>query len=119
MPATLKEHLESLAVRPNFEWGLPPGTPSCVRKQPYVYFVQNEDRYIKIGFTRHIKSRLVRIQIDNCMRVKLIGKMKGGQELESTLHRKFKKYRKRGEWFNPGPELIEYIAENKMYRRTA
>ena len=117
MPATLKEHLESLTVRPNFEWGLSSGTPSCVRKQPYVYFVQNEDGYIKIGTTRHLKSRLVRMQIDNCMKIKLIGKIKGGRELESNLHRKFKPYRKRGEWFEGSPELLEYIANNKMYRR--
>ena len=116
MPATLKEHLGSLNAHPNFKWGLPPGAPSCVRKQPYVYFVQNEDGYIKIGFTRHIKSRLVRMQIDNCMKLKLIGKVKGGQELESKLHRKFKQYRKRGEWFGAVPELLEYISTHKIYK---
>ena len=116
MPATLKEHLESLTVRPNFEWGITSGTPSRLRKQPYVYFVQNEDGFIKIGFTRHIKSRLVRMQIDNCMKVKLIGKMKGGRDLEMKLHRKFKQYRKRGEWFVAVPELLEYISTHKLYK---
>lgn len=57
------------------------------------------------------------MQIDNCMEVKLIGKMKGSYDLETKLHRRFKQYRKRGEWFNPAPELLEYIANNKMYRR--
>jgi len=88
-----------------------------LQKQPYVYFVQNEDGFVKIGTTRHVKSRLVRMQIDNCMKIKLIGKMKGGFDLEAELHKRFKKYRKRGEWFHPAPELIEYILNNKMYGR--
>ena len=57
------------------------------------------------------------MQIDNCMKIKLMGKIKGGQELESKLHKKFKKYHKRGEWFHPSPELIEYIVKNKMGRK--
>ena len=88
-----------------------------LQKQPYVYFVQNEAGYIKIGTTRHVKSRVNKIQCDNHMKIKLIGKMKGGFDLEIKLHRKFKQYRKRGEWFEGTPELLEYIASNKMYRR--
>ena len=56
------------------------------------------------------------MQIDNCMKIKLIGTMRGGQELGTKLHRKFKKHRNRGEWFEGTPELLEYISTHKIYK---
>lgn len=130
MPVTLKEHLESLTAMPvtveelNEGCNLSPVYPQgavCpvdyLQRQHYIYFVQSEDGFIKIGCSQNVKSRFRTIQGDNHMKIKLIGKMKGGYDLEAKLHRKFKKFRKRGEWFHPAPELIGYIASNKMYRR--
>jgi hypothetical protein len=36
--------------------------------------------------------------------------MDGGRNLERTLHRRFADLRSEGEWFSPGPELLDYIA---------
>ena len=114
MPVTIEEHLESL----NDQHIYPTGS-YC--KLPYtrifyVYFAQSEDGYIKIGCTQNLKSRIRHIQIYNHMKIKLIGKMKGGHEVEAMLHRKFKQHRKRGEWFEGSPELLEYIETHKIYK---
>lgn len=115
MPVTLGEHLKSLNDQHIYPTGSYCKLPYT--RMFYVYFAQSEDGYIKIGCTQNLKSRIRHIQIYNHMKIKLIGKMKGGRDLEVKLHRKFKQYRKRGEWFNPATELLEYIANNKMYRR--
>lgn len=116
MPVTVEELNEACSLKPGFVQGAFCQIP-YMRKPSYVYFAQSEDGFIKIGCTRLVNTRLRIMQVDNCMEIKQIGKMKGGRELESELHKKFKEYRKRGEWFNPVPELLEYIANNKMYRR--
>ena len=113
MPVTVEEMNNVSHINYIYPQGCACPVP-YLQKQPYVYFVQSSDGYVKIGTTRHIKSRVGKIQVDNHMRIKLIGKMKGGFDLELKLHLKFKRYRKRGEWFHPAPELIEYIAENNI-----
>lgn len=87
-----------------------------MKKSSYVYFVQSEDGFIKIGCTQNLKSRIRHIQIYNHMKIRLIGKVKGGHDVEAKLHKKFKKHRKRGERFNPAPELLEYISTHKIYK---
>ena len=115
MPVTLEEHLESLNVKHIYPTGSFCKLPYM--REPYIYFVQSEDGYIKIGCTQRLKLRIKAIQACNPLKIKLVGKMKGGYDLEAELHKRFKKYRKRGEWFHPAPELIEYIVKNKMGRK--
>ena len=115
MPVTLKEHLKSITVEPCFVQGAFCKIP-YMTKPSYIYFMQSEDFYIKIGCTRNIKSRIKAVQAHNPMKIKLIGKMKGGYDLEVKIHRRFKKHRTRGEWFEGSPELLEYIATHKIYK---
>ena len=112
MPATLKEHLDSLNTKHIYPIGA--YCQLLYNRKTYIYFIQSEDGFIKIGCTQTLKKRIKAIQACNALKIKLIGKMKGGYDLESELHLKFKRYRKRGEWFHPVPELLEYIAENNI-----
>lgn len=80
----------------------------------YVYFMQiGNDGPIKIGFTKHIRHRLSVVQVGNPALVRLIAVTEGGRTQEFELHNRFKKYRLYGEWFEPNPELLEYISQFK------
>jgi hypothetical protein len=81
-------------------------------KTSYVYFLRiSENGPIKIGFTKRLRERLSKVQVDNPFFVKLIAVTKGGRKEEYQLHQKFAKYRLYGEWFDPAEELLRYIEQ--------
>lgn len=78
-------------------------------KGKVVYFVmETRECLIKIGYTNAIKERFYNISSANPYDVILIGYIKGDEEKEKELHRRFWKYRFNKEWFYPGKELLEY-----------
>lgn len=72
-----------------------------------VYFCRFDSR-IKIGFSTQIDIRMSVLQPDE-----LLTFAPGSRADESRLHRRFEYARVRGEWFEPVPELIEYIERVK------
>ena len=71
----------------------------------YVYAVQSGE-FVKIGVSREPERRLVKLQADCPMEAKLLGVIEGGYKLEKVLHKRFRKYHARGEWFHmQGPVL--------------
>ena len=81
-------------------------------KTSYVYFIRlGDDGPIKIGYTKNIKRRLITIQVDNPLLVRLIAVMVGGRKEEYQLHRIYSKYRLYGEWFEPSSELLGFISQ--------
>lgn len=87
-----------------------------VRRQDQrsVYFLQSETGGpIKIGVAEHATARLAEIQRMSPVRLRLVGLIAfGGYVLERTLHAMFADARLHGEWFEPTPELLAFIAEN-------
>ena len=79
-----------------------------------VYFIQAENVAIKIGFTLDVERRFKRMQMDCPIKLYLIGMIKGERSLESKIHKKFKKHRKRGEWFEIHESIVKYIKENTV-----
>lgn len=79
-----------------------------------VYFIEADGVAVKIGFTHDVVRRIRVMQIDCPHRLYVIGAMKAGYQIESKLHKKFRRYRIRGEWFNLAPEILEYIRENSI-----
>lgn len=94
---------------------LPPKTKRRNGKS-YVYFVRSGNA-IKIGISYSPKKRLRGIATDNHGELKLLLAMPGNAARERGLHKKFKKHRIRGEWFNLVPEITKYIAGVKKRLR--
>ncbi|WP_424140409.1 GIY-YIG nuclease family protein [Roseomonas chloroacetimidivorans] len=72
-----------------------------------VYFIQaGENGPVKIGTTESILRRIALIQNGQAEPVRLLHLFEGGREEEQALHRRFREYRLRGEWFRPASEII-------------
>ena len=79
----------------------------------YVYFIQVEDNGpIKIGMTSDPtgNSRLKAIQTSNPYNLKLLSIIESN---EREIQKRFAKYRIKGEWFEPSPELFNFIKEKE------
>ncbi len=75
-----------------------------------IYFAQAlAIGYIKIGFTRSPVKRLAQLKDSSYEDTKMLATMSGGFKLEKSLHTKFADCRVFGEWFQPTPELLDYI----------
>ena len=77
-----------------------------------IYFIQCGTR-IKIGFTRAIKSRLIKMATDMPDKPIVLHTESGTFKLEKQLHRQFAAFRITGEWFTNDPVLRRYIDQRK------
>lgn len=76
----------------------------------FVYFVQEEQtRNFKIGKADNVYKRLAQLQTGNSSSLILRLMIRGDEPLEKSLHRRFKEFRIRGEWFKPCQEIESYI----------
>lgn len=77
-----------------------------------VYFIQDSLTFrIKIGHTgkEDVSARLKELQTGNSSLLYLLASREGSVQVERDLHEQFAQYRAQGEWFDPGPELLQYI----------
>ena len=77
-----------------------------------VYFIRNtESGHIKIGYANDVVKRFQLLQCASPARLEILAVMEGEREAEHAIHRKFPhlRLRKRGEWFQPGPDLVDYL----------
>jgi hypothetical protein len=87
----------------------PPKKPYFERPM-FIYFIQClATKKIKIGYARDPWARLTCIQTGCPTPLLLLGMMPGNRFVERDLHAKFAGHLYRGEWFDPAPEIIEYI----------
>lgn len=77
----------------------------------FVYFISDEDGFIKIGRALRPRQRLSDFQIANRQKLVLLATIPGGQAKESEMHRRFAASRHRGEWFTPTSDLVAFITE--------
>lgn len=73
-----------------------------------VYFLE-AGGFIKIGFSSAVKRRIQALATGSPHDAVLIGTMRGNVATEKALHAQFDAYRRRGEWFEKGPALMEFI----------
>ena len=82
----------------------------------HVYFVRDESGPIKIGhYTGELsvfRARLTSMQTGNARKLTCLATLAGTKSDEGALHRKFRQYRIRGEWFEPALGLLDYIREH-------
>lgn len=90
--------------------------PNISSIKPDVYFIQSEiGGPIKIGVSGNPQERMDSLQMYYPFKLLVIATIKeGGYKKESELHKRFAKYRLHGEWFDPVPELLDYINKNKL-----
>lgn len=84
----------------------------------YIYVIGNETA-IKIGFSTDPQERLKQLQTANEQPLTLLWSMERADaaQLEKHLHRKFKKHKLLGEWFNRSAINIQTII-NESYTFT-
>ena len=86
-----------------------------MRGNPCVYFIAEDARaggdcgFVKIGWCIDVTKRLEQVQLGNPRKVKLLGCVDGGREMEPHFHTRFAAYRARGEWFRLCGELAEFV----------
>lgn len=94
------------------EWGRGRGVGQ-IRE---VYFILGAtSNLIKIGVANSAEQRLSNLRAGSSEELSLLAVVlcPNRGELERDLHERFKRYRVRGEWFEPAPEIVTYIAENE------
>ncbi|MDD4445884.1 MAG: GIY-YIG nuclease family protein [Eubacteriales bacterium] len=80
--------------------------------QSYVYFLQGGDGgLIKIGKANDVEKRIGEIQRMSPIPLNILCtiKCKDAHRLESSLHTRFMKYRRHGEWFEPAKPIYDFI----------
>jgi len=67
---------------------------------------------VKIGTSEDVPRRLAQLQSSSPVELEVLWQKKGGVELETALHRRFKSARAHGEWFDfPNGDPIATITE--------
>lgn len=80
--------------------------PALLKRKGWVYFIQaRTGGPVKIGFSYSPSHRLADLQIGCPVRLQIIAKIPGTDEVERELHRELAKDRSHGEWFRPTDRL--------------
>jgi hypothetical protein len=79
-----------------------------------IYFIKDERGPIKIGISCDINKRITGMQTSNPYKLELLLYIQDCKYTEKQLHLMFNKYRIRGEWFEPAPELLEFIDKIRL-----
>jgi len=67
----------------------------------FLYFICDEDsKYLKIGISKEPEERIKALQTGCPLKLILLLKFYGTQEIETKLHDELKEYRLRGEWYS-------------------
>jgi hypothetical protein len=82
------------------------------RDRGHIYFARCGDR-VKIGFASDVPHRIRTLQIGCPDPITVLLLYPATRRDEATLHKRFKKYRQRGEWFRLVPAITSYIAERQ------
>ncbi len=95
-----------------YHWTLaPPVKPAKVSLTPrtgQVYYLSDGET-VKIGYTKDWDERKKKYKTHSGRDVVLLAIHPGYRADETELHRRFKVYRKRGDWFYPGDPILEHI----------
>lgn len=90
--------------------GIPEHLANQSRKISWVYFVQaGEGGPIKIGKAMNPSQRIGNLQVGNPHEVKLLHCLPDTGCTEGRIQGIFEESHLRGEWYNPTPDLLEFI----------
>ena len=95
----------------------PPEEPKPIepiKEEGFVYYIQEEmDGNIKIGWSEDPIKRLQQHQTSNSRELRMLVYVKGSQEYEREIHRKFQTSKTTGEWFKPDKRLLVHIEKER------
>lgn len=80
----------------------------------YVYFIRNNEGYIKIGIATDVQKRLAQLQTANAHKLELVGAIPHirYKDIEVRLHEQFADKRLLGEWFEiSGDDVVQVLME--------
>jgi len=84
------------------------------KEEGFVYYIQEEmDGNIKIGWSDDPIKRLTQHQTSNSRELRMLVYVKGSQEYEKEIHRKFQSSKTTGEWFKPDKRLLVHIEKER------
>lgn len=76
----------------------------------YVYLIGNlEYGFVKIGYSNDPNKRLKSLQTGCPFDISILDVFEGGPDVEKSLHKRYRRYSTRGEWFKVEGELKDYI----------
>jgi T5orf172 domain len=79
--------------------------------ESFVYMLRAEgDTPIKVGVATDVQSRIASLQTGNSRRLELLALLLGSYPLERALHCELSGYCVRGEWFDDGSGLLDFVA---------
>ncbi|MCC6775605.1 MAG: GIY-YIG nuclease family protein [Hyphomicrobiales bacterium] len=78
------------------------------KRTPLVYFMTCQE-FVKLGWTTDPYQRLMGSQVGNPHLIELPAMMRGGEREERILHREFKQYHHRAEWFRNEGDLKDLL----------
>lgn len=82
-----------------------------------VYFIK-QNNSVKIGYSAIIQNRISELQVGSPEKQEFLFTIQGTMKTEQYLHRKFKQYNIRGEWFNIEGKLKEFIEYFMKFRNS-
>lgn len=75
-----------------------------------IYFAEAKDlNLIKIGYSKDPEKRLILLNSNSPVKIKLLKSVKGEKIYEWKIHQKFNNLRVKGEWFKNCKELTDFI----------
>jgi len=77
-----------------------------------IYFIKTKyTNLVKIGYTskNDVRTRLSQLQSSTPSELEVMKTIDGGKTFEKAFHKVFKNDNVRGEWFNLGPKLLQFI----------
>lgn len=87
-------------------------TPAPAQRAPEpMVYIFGFDQYVKIGFSRNFRKRRRQLQDGLPRAIETYLVISGTYQTEKELHKRFAKYRLRGEWFLFAGELADWIEE--------
>lgn len=93
--------------------------PKARVRRGVVYFVKNGARdRVKIGFSEGHQKRIASLQGASADRLMLIGTVSGTRKTEIRMHKRFRAYRERGEWFRVEGALATFLKTFTKTKRT-
>lgn len=83
--------------------------PNGRGRRGVIYFLQaGEGGAIKIGYCRDLAARMSSIQTHCPDKLIVLGVTGGSKETETAMHDRFSEFKRRGEWFDPAAEILEF-----------
>lgn len=106
----------ALSKLPQLVDKVPPLEPTKLprRQAARVYFIQDGDA-VNIGHSVSPERRMA--GITTCRELRLLLMIPGGPARERELHKKFAKFRVKGEWFQLAPPILDFIENAKLSRK--